>query len=197
MSATYGYSMVSFDSGFPGLLGFFGSAVLAIVVVATWVILASSRFVQGGIVERPERVPQLYGYTVCLVSMFWALASGIGLVGSALTLNAPEYTEGPMYAGFQPSVSSFEAFRTTYEQSRRMTSPDPRERPDSLGEGELRRRYVALREDRIRQNIVQGHRSLVSGTISLIVALALFTWHWRWLRRVTGASPVGPGRVDV
>src|SRR5919202_2386384 len=54
--------------------------IVVVVLVASWVILASSRFVQGGIVERPERVPQLYGYTVCLVALVVGLASLTSLV---------------------------------------------------------------------------------------------------------------------
>jgi hypothetical protein len=30
--------------------------IVILVLIATWVILATSRFTQGGIVERPERV---------------------------------------------------------------------------------------------------------------------------------------------
>lgn len=41
-------------------LGMFFVLIVIIVAIATWVILAASRFTQGGIVERPERVPQLY-----------------------------------------------------------------------------------------------------------------------------------------
>lgn len=185
-------------SSSPGMLGFFGSAVVGIAVIAAWVILASSRFVQGGVVERPERVPQLYGYTVCLVSLIWALASATTIVGSLLTLSAPEYRDNNQYGPFEPSVSSFEAFRTTYDQSRRMMSPDARERPDSLDDTELRRRYEAIRADRIRRNTVESHRSLVTSTIALVIAALLFAFHWRWLSRVAGATPPGgPRRIDI
>jgi hypothetical protein len=183
---------------FPGMLGFFGSAVVGVLIVAAWVILAGSRFVQGGVVERPERVPQLYGYTVCLVSLFWAVASIVAIVGSLLVLSAPDQRSDAMYGPMEPSVSSFEAFRTSYEQTRRMTSPDPREKLDSIPEPELRRRYEGLRADRIRRNTVEAHRSLIMSTVSLIIALALFAFHWRWLQRVTGAAPPGGAkRIDI
>ena len=140
--------------------------------------------------ERSDRVPQLYGYTVCLVSLFWAIASIIAIIGSLLTLSAPTHRTSPEY-GFEPSVTSFEAFRTTYEQSRRMMSPDPRERPDSLSEAELRRRFEGMRADRIERNTVGARRSLIMSTLSLLLALALLLWHWRWLRRVSGPLPGG------
>lgn len=52
---------VGFDGWGGGPFGFFLVVVLAVVLIAAWIILAGSRFVQGGVVERAERVPQLYG----------------------------------------------------------------------------------------------------------------------------------------
>jgi hypothetical protein len=173
-------------SGPLGMLGFIGAAAIGVVLIALWVLFASSRFVQGGVVERPERVPQLYGYTVCLVSLFWSIASVIAIIGSLLTLSAPTHRSTPEY-GFEPSVTSFEAFRMSYDQSRRMMSPDPRERPDSLSEAELRRRFEGMRADRIERNTVGARRTLIMSTLSLLIALAVFAWHWRWLRRVQPA----------
>ena len=191
--------MMSYGTAFPGTLGFFVSAIVAIILIAAWVILASSRFVQGGVVERPERVPQLYGYTVCLVALFWAIASTLTIVESALTLSTPEYRGGHEFGGFEPSVSSFEAFRTTYDASRRMMSPEPRDaKLDSLSEPELRRRYEALRADRIQRNSVEARRSLITSTFSLVIAIALFAFHWRWMRRSLGAAMVGgTTRIDI
>jgi hypothetical protein len=183
----------------PGL-GFFGSAVVGIVLIAAWVILASSRFVQGGVVERPERVPQLYGYTVCLVTLIWALVSAVAIIDASLTLNAPLYRGDRMYGGFEPSVSSFEAFRTTYDMSRRMMTRDPDSaKLDTIPEPELRRRFDALRADRMERNSVEARRSLITSTLSLLLAAALFAFHWRWLRRVGGGAPPfeGTKRIDI
>ena len=192
---------IAFGPGDPGgLLGFVGSAVVGIMIVAAWVILAGSRFVQGGIVERPERVPQLYGYTVCLVALVWAIMSTVSIVEASLTLADPLYRGGREYYGMEPSVSSIETFRTTYEMSRRyMSGGDPRDvKLDTLSEPELRRRFDALRADRIQRNTMEARRSLVTSIFSLLIAAALFAFHWRWLRR-TGGAPVfgGTKRIDI
>jgi hypothetical protein len=157
--------------------------VAALVLIAAWVILASSRFIQGGVVERPERVPQLYGYTVCLIALVWALVSGISLVGNLLTLSAPELQGSSEFNWGEPSVTSFEAFRATYDRARRMAMPDAR--PDSVPEEELRRRYEALRADRIRRATFEARREIVIDALSLGIAVALFAFHWRWVRRRT------------
>lgn len=174
---------MSFGFGVPGSFGFALTALVAVVLIASWVILAGSRFVQGGIVERPERVPQLYGYTACLIGLLWALVSIVGLVESVQALAAPAYHRENEY-GFEPSVSSFEAFRLTYDRARRFNAPDPGEsKLDPLPEAELRRRYETYRADRIAAIEVEARQALVTKSLSLLLAAGLFAFHWRWLRR--------------
>lgn len=186
--------------GFSGAPGFLASVVAAIVIIAFWAIATSSRSSNGDTVERPERVPQVYGYTICLVALLWAITSTITVVESALTLSTPEYRAGREFAGIEPSVSSFEAFRATYERTRRMMPADPRTPApaDTLSDAELHRRYEALRADRIQRNTVEARRSLITSLLSLLIASALFAFHWRWLRR-TGNAPVfgGTSRIDI
>jgi hypothetical protein len=191
-------SVISFDPSAPSAFRVVGGSVLGVAIVAAWVVLVCSRFIQGGVVERPERVPQLYGYTVCLVALIWALVSTGNIVESTLTLSAPAYRAGSDY-GFEPSVSSFEAFRTSYDRSRRMMSMDSRDtKLDSIPEPELRRRYEALRADRIERNTVAARRSLITSVFSLLVAIALFVVHWRWLRRVSASATFGGStRTDI
>jgi hypothetical protein len=178
--------------------GFFGSAVVGIILIAAWVILASTRLVQGGVVERPERVPQLYGYTVCLVTLIWAIVSVVAIIDASLTLNAPLYHSEQGFGPFEPSVSSFESFRTTYDMSRRMSS-ESRTPIDTVPEPELRRRYDALRADRLERNTVEARRTLITSTLSLLIAAALFALHWRWLRRLGVGAPAfeGTKRIDI
>jgi hypothetical protein len=174
---------VSFGIAGPGPFSFIFPALAALVLVAAWIILAGSRFIQGGVVERPERVPQLYGYTMCLVGLLWGLSSAVGLVGSVQDLSTPLYRNQNEF-GIEPSITSFESFRLTYDRARRFSSADPGEsKLDTVPEPELRRRYEAYRADRIAANEVEARQALVTKGISLLLAAALFAFHWRWLRR--------------
>jgi len=169
--------------GGPDPLGLVFAVVAAVVLMAAWVILAASRFVQGGVVERPERIPQLYGYTLCLIALLWALSSVVALVENGLTLAEPAYRRDNEY-GLEPAVTSFEAFRLTYDRARRYNSPDVRDaQPDSVPEAELRRRYETYRADRVRLAQVQARQALVTHSVSLAIAAGLFAFHWRWVRR--------------
>jgi hypothetical protein len=176
--------------GGPDPFGFAPVAVATVILVAAWVILAGSRFVQGGVVERPERVPQLYGYTMCLVGLLWALASVVALVENAQALAAPAYHRQSEF-GLEPSVTSFEAFRLTYDRARRFNAPDPSAVTlDPLPDAELRRRFEAYRADRIAATEADARRGLVTKTASLLLGAGVFAFHWRWLRRRVGAPAV-------
>ncbi len=178
-------SAVSYSSFAP--FGFGVAAVIAVVLILAFVILAGSRFIQGGVVERPERVPQLYGYTACLIGLIWALSSIVGLVESAQALAAPAYHRQNEF-GIDPSITSFEAFRITYDRARRFSGPDPSEsKLDTVPETELRRRYETFRRDRIAATEVEARQALVKDTVSLLLAAGLFAFHWRWLRRRVAA----------
>src|SRR5947208_3345587 len=168
------------DTGFEPF-GLMLSVVLAIVLVATWIILAGSRFIQGGVVERPERVPQLYGYTVCLVALLWGLNSVVALVDSSFALSAPAYHRQNEF-GLEPSISSFEAFRLTYDRARRFSSADPSgAKLDTVAEPVLRQRYETYRADRITATQVAARQALLMNAIYLLLAAGVFVFHWRWV----------------
>jgi hypothetical protein len=167
--------------------------VIAIIIaIATWVILAASRFTQGGIVERPERVPQLYGYTVCLIALVIAIVSITSMVGSTFDLTTPALSVDSDF-GFEPSVSSFEAYRATYDRERRMM--DTRNTgvaPDTTPESVLRQRYTALRADRVDRAVARAHRAILTDAFGLVLAIALFIPHWRWMRRLGQSNLASP-----
>ena len=186
-----------------GPLGFLFVAVLAVVLIAAWIILAGSRFVQGGVVERAERVPQLYGYTVCLIGLIWTLSSAASLLENLLERGDPALATPSQFTWGEPSVTSFEAFRATYDRAQRFGPGDATATPaDSVPEPELRRRYEALRADRIAQVRFQTRNGIVLDIVSLLVGSALFLFHWRWLgqrgldaaqtRRTAGANSPPP-----
>jgi hypothetical protein len=182
--------------GAPGAsVGFLFFAIAGIILMASWVILAASRFIQGGIVERPERVPQLYGYTVCLIALVVGVASFLSVVEASLSLADPaSHTESPWTGWPEPSIVSFEAFRATHDRAREMRVGPGVPAPEPLTEAELRRRYEGLRTDRIARVRAEGRRSLITSGLTLLVSLGLFGWHWRWLRRRTEpASSVTAG----
>ena len=135
--------------------------------------------------DRPSRVAQLYGYTVCPVALITILFTLPNLIETAFRLSNPLQADGQ----FEPALSSFDAYKATYDRP-----PFQRESQSNtsgrLSDEELRRQYEALRAHRIETNTFEGRRSLVSRLLLLGLAAALFYGHWRWLRRQSAEAAV-------
>lgn len=141
--------------------------------------------------DKPNRVPQIYGYTVCLVAVITLLISANNLVQNAFTLANP-LQGGQSRFGGEPSVSSFEAYRATYV--RQPPGPDAKgPLADTASETTMRIRYDALRNDRIERARFESLRSVTASILLLALSVALFTLHWRWLRSKDKTENLAPG----
>ena len=158
-------------------------AIPLLIGIGLWLLLARSSLVRGGSMERPERVPQLYGYTVCLVAILVMLTSVSSIVKQSFAIADP-LTSEDNFSWAEPALTSFEAYKATRNVTFPGATTDNREavqRPEPT-ESELRTRYEALRADRVRNVRHQAQRALTSSVLIFLVAAALFWWHWRWVR---------------
>ena len=65
---------------------------------------------------------------------------------------------------------------TTVKDSSRAASP--------LSDAQLRRIYESRRDDLVAVRRFHATKSLVASLLLLVVCVALFATHWRWLRRL-------------
>jgi hypothetical protein len=63
-----------------------------------------------------------------------------------------------------------------------MTVPDRGAPADTTSVETRRRRFEALRTDRIEANRLQAWRRIVGSGLTMLIAIGLFAWHWSWLR---------------
>lgn len=173
---------------------------LAVVVVVglllllpAWVLLARSRSDNASSADS-QRIPILYGYTVCLVCIIVALVSTSSLFDHALRLRAPLVSATDWPSPYEASLSSFEAYRVTVGRAEMLRTPNATPVTDSVPETLLRARYEALRADRIATVEAISYRKLVSSLALLLVSMGLFVAHWRWIR---SRSPSAPGASPV
>lgn len=138
--------------------------------------------------ERPNRVAQLYGYAVCLIAVVVFLTSANSFVDNLFSVANPLRGSGDRF-GAQPSVTSFEAYRATVNREPRVPGPAGSAAPATVPDSVLRARYEALRADRIDQARFDAERRLTTSGLLLILSVALFIIHWRWVR----TAPVVPG----
>jgi hypothetical protein len=128
--------------------------------------------------DKPNRVRQLYGYTVCLIAVVAGLISTITALNNAFDLSNPLVAD--RFGG--ENLGSFEAYKATRGGPAWRT--DAKAQPDTVSDATLRARYEALRADRIDRNTFQARKQLVTSLVVLLSAIVLFVAHWRWLRRV-------------
>ena len=132
--------------------------------------------------DKPNRVPQIYGYTVCLVAVITFLISANSLVQNAFIMANP-LQGGQARFGGEPSITSYEAYRATYDRERPVPGPDAKSPvTDTASEVTMRIRYDALRADRIERAKFESLRAVTGSLLLIALSIALFTLHWRWLR---------------
>ncbi len=134
-------------------------------------------------VDKPTRIPQFYGYTVCLISLV------IGLVSIPSLINSAFERMNPLQHGYAygQSLSSFEVFKAKRAMlpSFGRETPTP---PDTASEATMRARYDALVADQIMSVRYESSKSFVTTGILLLIAIGLFGYHWRWMRRLSAPS---------
>ena len=125
--------------------------------------------------EKPNRIPQIYGYTVCLIAVVALLISVNGVVDATFTL------ANPLHSQYGPGegLTSFESYEATRGER---TMVDRNVPADTTSVETRRRRFDALRADRIESNRLQAWRRLVGSGLTMLIAIGLFAWHWSWLR---------------
>lgn len=137
--------------------------------------------------DQPRWIPQLYGYTVCLIAVVTILISLNSIVNNVFEFAEPEMSREVTgeFGG-----RSLEACRQRYV---RMTGPSRADGTAVMAQLPPDSTLMALcqeeRADRVAAVRHRALRSLVTSTLMLLVALLLFGVHWRWLRGSRNAMP--------
>jgi hypothetical protein len=139
-------------------------------------------------------IAQVYGYSVCLITVIVMLISIKGTIDAAFDLSNPLRAEGG-YGRFGP-LTSFELYKMQARgqiRSERFAPGPTTARPasdspsDSLSDAQLQKLYEAERESQIGSARFRATRNLVSGILFMILAGIIFAIHWRWLKGVMSA----------
>lgn len=170
----------------PAALGTAGVSLLLLLLVI-WFVIASAAALRGGTMEQAHRLAQMYGYTVCLVAVIVGLISTVSIVGAAFDRAHPLQSE----YSFGASLTSFEAYRATAARERGPVDPSQTAVVDTASDATLRRRYEALAADRIASTLFRTSKTFLTSGIMLVVAIALFVIHWRWLRTLGRVRATG------
>jgi hypothetical protein len=191
----YGVSGTAFVSDVPFLLPVLW-VIAAGLGLALWLFLARSLLPRGDTMQGPERIAQLYGYSVCLIAIIVILASVNAMVNQAFRLAYPLASSVVIGWGGQPALGSFEAYEATRHPGV-ITPPgfvQARSGMEPTAE-ELRRTYEALRADRVAYVRYDAGRALTGSALLLLLATGLLLWHWRWVRTLQHPSGTAPANA--
>ncbi len=134
--------------------------------------------------EKPHRMAQIYGYTVCLVTVITFIICIANIVPSIIDLGDPLHAQGFFNPAGTPSLASFDNYKMDILKS---TKNDEQKTEASWvpDEKQLRSMYEAAREDRINQANHSSIRSIVVNSLIILICAVLFTFHWIWMRRIS------------
>lgn len=157
--------------------------------------------------SRTSWIASLYGYLVCIIAVITFLVSVSGFTDAAFERSDPLLARSGWFGPGGESLTSFEAFRASQNDRSTMNvmssppspaAPTPGRpaapRPasttgDTLTTAQLRERYEVLRADRIAQGSFSASQRLVKDGLLILLSIALFAWHWRWLRTQRDPGP--------
>lgn len=125
---------------------------------------------------------QVCGYTVCVVAIITFLIAISNVVGSILDLG--DLLHAGNTPNGSPSLASYENYRMDVLKSQPSAAASGASyAPDETA---LRAMFDAARDDRIRSLEHQAHQSIIIGGLMIVLSTALFVFHWRWMKRMTG-----------
>lgn len=153
------------------------------LLMLAWLFISVTHAIRGDTVEKPNRMAQFYGFTVCLLAIVVGLVTISSIIGTMFDRANPLESNGD----FGQSLTSFDAFKATANSPFAVTR-----RTDStrvVTDSSLRVEYESRVRDRLAHVRYETSKDLVTNVLLLLVAIALFGVHWRWLRRTNGTVP--------
>jgi len=139
--------------------------------------------------EKPHRMAQIYGYTVCLVAVITFIICIANIIPAVMDLSDPLHAGGPFMLSGTPSMASYDNYKMDILKS---------EKPEDQKTGTnyipddktLHSMYEAARADRINQANHSSIRSIVVNSLIILISIVLFITHWLWMRRLSNTIPV-------
>lgn len=132
--------------------------------------------------EKPQRMPLVYGYIVCLVAVITFIICMANIIPSIIDLGDPIHA-GNMFNQGGPSLASFENYKVDILKSGKEKSEAGLSYvPD---DATLKVMYEAARTDKIQTSLHQAKRSIIVNSLIMLTSIVLFLSHWFWMRKLT------------
>ncbi len=124
--------------------------------------------------EKQSRIPLIYGYAVCLVTVFTFLISLTSLVNNIIDLSDPLHAE----RGFE-RLASFEIYKMDIIKS----LPKEGESSALPDDQMLHAMYEDSKTEAIQSVLHRVRRSIIVESLLIILCVVFFSTHWMWMRK--------------
>jgi predicted PurR-regulated permease PerM len=127
-------------------------------------------------------IAQIYGYLICLVAIITFLVAAGFIISELIDRTDPLIATGYYYGSQQPSLASFENYKTDILRS--MTGADASRSQYIPDDKTLHEMYDAAKNDKIHKELHHIKKSIASDCMLIVLSVAFFMIHWRWVRRL-------------
>jgi hypothetical protein len=140
--------------------------------------------------EKPHRMAQIYGYTVCLVAVITFIICISIIIPSIMDMSDPLHAGGIFIQAGTPSLASFDNYKMDILKSSK--NDEQKTGTNWIPEDKtLHSMFEAAKADRINQANHSSIRSIVVNSLIILICIILFTFHWIWMKRLTKTISAG------
>jgi len=135
--------------------------------------------------SKPNQMAQVYGYLVCLVTVITFIICITTMINAVIDLG------DPIHAGWtsdkQPSLASYENYKMDMLKSSQNNGEVSKGNytPDDQT---MRAMYESAKNEKIQKERHDANRTIVVDIILIVICTALFTTHWKWMRKLARAE---------
>lgn len=134
--------------------------------------------------EKPHRMAQIYGYTVCLVAVITFIICVSNIIPSIMDLSDPLHAGASFQFAGTPSLASYENYKMDILKSTK--SDDQKTGTNYIPDDKtMRSMYEAAKAERINQNNHSSVRTIMVSGLIILISIVLFITHWLWMRRLS------------
>jgi len=144
--------------------------------------------------EKLNRMPQVYGYLICLVSVITFIICLANIIPSVIDLGDPLHSRSMYNMQNSPSLASFENYKMDILKSANNESTGISQAyiPDDQT---IHAMYESAKADVIQSVVHASVRTIIVSGIILLVSIVLFITHLNWMRRLS--KHVSSGFIDL
>lgn len=134
--------------------------------------------------EKPDKIPQIYGYTICLIAVITLLISLSEIITAFIDKQDPLHAN--LYQ-MNENLASFEIYKMNVLKQTK-TEGETTTGSYIPNNDEIKAMYDAAINQRISTANHQYNRTFIVNGFLVLLSLVLFCTHWIWMKKLIKKS---------